>query len=213
MTPPGKERLLGIFHAGVSAVDPSRLLASSLRVDTGSIRLSTAGAGNAIPREGLNKVYVVGGGKAGRTMGNAALRALGGLVEEGVLAVPRGTGGTSGPLRFIEAAHPVPDIGSFAAAREILSVLEKAGENDLVIALISGGGSAMISAPAAGITTEQKAEVSRLLLQAGADIHSFNTVRKHISEVKGGLLARAAHPAAVWALLLSDVPGDDPSVI
>ncbi len=137
----------------------------------------------------------------------------GGFVEEGVLAVPRGAGGIAGPLRFIETAHPVPDIGSFAAAREILAILEKAGENDLVVALISGGGSAMISAPAAGITTEEKAEVSRLLLQAGADIHSFNTVRKHLSEVKGGLLARAACPATVWALLLSDVPGDDPSVI
>ena len=213
MTFPGKEQLLGIFRAGVSAVDPTRLVASSLRADTGWIRLSAAGAENALPRERLNKVYVVGGGKAGRTMGNAALRALGGLVEEGVLAVPQGTGGASGPLRFIEAAHPVPDTGSFAAAREILAILEKAGENDLVVALISGGGSAMMSAPAAGITAEEKAEVSRLLLQAGADIHSFNTVRKHISEVKGGLLARAARPAAVWALLLSDVPGDDPSVI
>lgn len=213
MSSPGKERLLQIFRAGVSAVDPTRLVAASLRADTVSIRLSAPGAENAIPRDRLNGIYVVGGGKAGRTMGNAALRALGDLVEEGVLAVPKGTGGVSGPLRFIEANHPVPDIGSFAAAREILATLEKAGENDLVIALISGGGSAMISAPAPGITAEQKAEVSRLLLQAGADIHSFNTVRKHISEVKGGLLARAAHPASVWALLLSDVPGDDPSVI
>ena len=146
-------------------------------------------------------------------MGDAALRALDGRVAGGALAVPRGTGGSSGPIRFLDAGHPVPDIGSFAAAREILALLEKAGADDLVLALISGGGSAMISAPAAGITPEQKAEVSRLLLQAGADIHSFNTVRKHLSEVKGGLLARAAQPAAVRALLLSDVPGDDPSVI
>jgi hydroxypyruvate reductase len=82
-----------------------------------------------------------------------------------------------------------------------------------VIALLSGGGSAMLSAPAEGITTEEKSETFRLLLRAGADIASFNAVRKHLSEVKGGLLARAAQPAATWALLLSDVPGDDPSVI
>lgn len=209
----GKERLLRWFQAGLTAADPARLVSAALRADANSIFLSVPEAERAMPREALNKVYLVGGGKAGRTMGETALRALPGIVAEGALAVPRGTGGTSGPLRYLESAHPVPDIGSFAAAREILAILEKAGENDLVIALVSGGGSSMISAPAAGITAEQKGEVSRLLLRAGADIASFNTVRRHLSEVKGGLLARAAYPATVWALLLSDVPGDDPSVI
>ncbi|HEX2709778.1 MAG TPA: DUF4147 domain-containing protein, partial [Candidatus Deferrimicrobium sp.] len=119
----------------------------------------------------------------------------------------------SGPVRFAAAGHPVPDIFSLTAAREILSLLERAEKGDLVVALVSGGGSAMLSAPAAGITMEEKAETFRLLLRTGADIASFNAVRKHLSEVKGGLLARAAQPATVWALLLSDVPGDDPSVI
>ncbi|MEW6719197.1 MAG: glycerate kinase [Thermodesulfobacteriota bacterium] len=213
MTSGNRERLLRYFRAAVAAVDPSRIVESALRADGDAIRLSFAGTEHAIPRDRLGRVFVVGGGKAGRTMGNAVHRVLGEIVAEGTLAVPRGAGGNSGPLRFLEAAHPVPDIGSFGAAREILSTLEKAGENDLVIALISGGGSAMISSPAEGITREQKAEVSRLLLRAGADIHSFNTVRKHLSEVKGGLMARAAFPATVWALLLSDVPGDDLSVI
>jgi glycerate-2-kinase len=116
-------------------------------------------------------------------------------------------------VRFVAAGHPVPDIFSLAAAREILSVAECAGKGDLVVALVSGGGSAMLSSPAAEITMEEKAETFRLLLRSGADIASFNAVRKHLSEVKGGLLARAAQPATVWALLLSDVPGDDPSVI
>ena len=146
-------------------------------------------------------------------MGEAALGVLGDLVTEGVMAVPKGKGGTLGPLKFIEASHPVPDLGSFIAASEILALLEKAEEGDLVIALFSGGGSSMISAPAKGITAENKTEVSRLLLHVGADIYQFNTVRKHLSDVKGGLLARAAQPATVWALLLSDVPSDDPSVI
>ncbi|HQU14378.1 MAG TPA: DUF4147 domain-containing protein, partial [Thermodesulfobacteriota bacterium] len=146
-------------------------------------------------------------------MGEAALEALGKRVAGGMIAVPRGAEGRSGPVRFAPAGHPVPDIFSLAAAREILSLLERSGKGDLVVALVSGGGSAMLSAPAAGITMEEKAETFRLLLRAGADIASFNAVRKHLSEVKGGLLARAAQPATVWALLLSDVSGDDPSVI
>jgi glycerate 2-kinase len=209
----GKEQLLRYFRAALEAVDPSSLVASALRSNTDSIRLSAPGAEASFRREALGRIYLCGGGKAGRAMGDAALLTLWGLVSDGALAVPRGRGGSSGPLRFIEAGHPVPDLGSFAVARDILAVLEKAGKNDLVVALISGGGSAMISAPADGVTAEQKAEVSRLLLRAGADIASFNAVRKHLSEVKGGLLARAAYPATVWALLLSDVPDDDPSVI
>jgi glycerate 2-kinase len=213
VTPAPKERLLRYFRTGLAAVEPDRLVTSALRKEPEAILLSAPGAATSLRRRAVENVYVVGGGKAGRAMGEAALRALGELVREGVLAVPRGTGGTHAPLRFLDAGHPVPDLGSFAVAREILAVLEKAGRNDLVIALISGGGSAMISAPVAGVTPEQKAEVSRLLLRAGADIGSFNTVRRHLSEVKGGLLARAAYPATVWSLLLSDVPDDEPAVI
>jgi glycerate 2-kinase len=209
----GKGQLLRYFRAALDAVEPSRLVSSSLRADADAIRLSAPGVEASVPMKDLKKVYLVGGGKAGRAMGDTAMLTLGGLVGDGILAVPRGAGGSSGPTRFIEAGHPVPDIGSLAAARDILAVLENAGKNDLVIALISGGGSAMISAPVLGVTPEEKGEVSRLLLRAGADIASFNTVRKHLSEVKGGLLARASYPAAVWALLLSDVPDDDPSVI
>ena len=213
MSPRGKDRLLGAFRAAVDAVAPARLVASALRVEGDAVVLDAAGVKAAIPLSSLRKIHLVGGGKAGRAMGEAALAALGNRVAGGVIAVPRGAEGQSGPVRFAVAGHPVPDIFSLAAAREILSVMERAGKGDLVVALVSGGGSAMLSAPAAGITMEEKAETFRLLLRAGADIASFNAVRKHLSEVKGGLLARAAQPATVWALLLSDVPGDDPSVI
>jgi len=208
-----KKQLIRYFLKGISAVDPSRLVTDALRWDTFSVSLTVPWAPPLIPRNKLKRVFIVGGGKAGRAMGEAALGVLGDLVTEGVMAVPQGKGGTLGPLKFIEAAHPVPDLGSFIATSEILALLEKAEEGDLVIALLSGGGSSMISAPAKNITTEQKTDVSRLLLHVGADIYQFNTVRKHLSDVKGGLLARAAAPATVWALLLSDVPGDDPSVI
>ena len=213
MNPPEKDRLLRAFRAAVDAVDPARLVASALRVEGDAVMLDVAGVRAAIPLSSLGKIHLVGAGKAGRAMGEAALAALRERVADGVIAVPRGDEGPAGPVRFAAAGHPVPDIYSLAAAREILSVVERAGKGDLVVALVSGGGSAMLSAPAAGITMEAKAETFRLLLRAGADITSFNTVRKHLSEVKGGLLARAAQPATVWALLLSDVPGDDPSVI
>ena len=208
-----KDRLDRCFRAGVDAVDPARLVASALRVEGDAVVLHAAGVRAAIPLSSLWKIYLVGAGKAGRAMGEAALAALGKRVAGGLIAVPRGAEGQSGPVRFAAAGHPVPDIYSLAAAREILSLLESAGKGDLVVALVSGGGSSMLSAPVAGITMEKKAETFRLLLRAGADIASFNAVRKHLSEVKGGLLARAAQPATLWALLLSDVPGDDPSVI
>jgi len=113
-----------------------------------------------------------------------------------MIAVPRGAEGASGPVRFAAAGHPVPDIFSLAAAREILSLLERAGKGDLVVALVSGGGSAMLSSPAAGITMEEKAETFRLLLRAGADIASFQRrAQAPLRESKGGLLARAAQPA------------------
>jgi glycerate 2-kinase len=213
MPPSNKERLLRCFRAAVEAVDPARLVASALRVEGDAVLLDAPGVRASIPLSSLGKIHLVGAGKAGRAMGEAAIAALGKRVAGGVIAVPRGAEGPSGPVRFAAAGHPVPDIYSLAAARELLSLLERAGKGDLVVALVSGGGSAMLSAPAAGITMEEKAETSRLLLRAGADIASFNAVRKHLSEVKGGLLARAAHPATTWALLLSDVPGDDPSVI
>ena len=213
MNPPGKDRLLRTYLAAVDAVDPACLVASALRVEGDAVVLDAPGVRAAMPLSSLRKIHLVGAGKAGRPMGEGALAALGKRVAGGVIAVPRGAEGPSGPVRFAAAGHPVPDIFSLAAAREILSLLERAGKGDLVVALLSGGGSAMLSSPAAGITIEEKAETSRLLLRAGAEIASFNTVRKHLSEVKGGLLARAARPATLWTLLLSDVPGDDPSVI
>jgi hydroxypyruvate reductase len=213
VNPPEKDRLLRAFRAAVDAVDPARLVASALRVEGDAVVLDSPGVRAAMPLSSLRKIHLVGAGKAGRAMGEAALAELDERVADGVIAVPRGAEGSSGPVQFLAAGHPVPDIFSLAAARAILSLLERAGKGDLVIALVSGGGSAMLSAPAEGITMEEKADASRILLRAGADIASFNAVRKHLSEVKGGLLARAAHPATVWALLLSDVPGDDPSVI
>jgi hydroxypyruvate reductase len=213
MTVTGKDSLLRIFRAALSSVDPALLVTDALRRGPEGLSLACGGTVAFAPWTGTKNVYVVGGGKAGRTMGEAAIAAIGDRVAAGVLAVPPGSGGSAGAVRFIEAGHPLPDRGSLEAAREIVSLLSGAGERDLVIALISGGGSAMIAAPVDGVSAAEKAALSKLLLRAGADIATINTVRKHLSLVKGGRSALAAHPARVWALLLSDVPGDDPSVI
>jgi glycerate 2-kinase len=116
-------------------------------------------------------------------------------------------------VEVIEAAHPVPDAAGRAAARRILEYAKSAGADDLVLCLISGGASALLALPAEGLALDDKQAVNRALLASGADIAQMNAVRKHLSAIKGGRLAAAAHPAQVVSLLISDVPGDDPAVI
>jgi len=206
-------RLESIYRAAVAAVEPGLLVRKSMRADSGGISFGEGAGADTVPWDGIRSICLVGGGKAGRGMGGAAASILGERLTAGVVAVPAGQGGSIGPLRFLEAGHPVPDAGSAAAAREILSLLHAARKEDLVIALVSGGGSAMISAPADGITAEEIDAVNRILLRSGADIRSVNIVRKHLSSVKGGRMAAAASPARVVALMLSDTPGDDPSTL
>jgi len=208
-----KEGLIAIYRAAVAAVDPGRRVRESMRADPRGIAFSGGPSEEFFPWEEIRSIFVVGGGKAGRRMGEAAVSILGERVTAGVLAVPSGQGGTAGTVRFLEAGHPVPDEGSLEASREILSLLSGAREQDLVVALVSGGGSSMVSAPVEGVTLGEKGSVSRLLPRSGIDIRSLNIVRKHLSSIKGGKLAAAAYPARVRALLLSDVPGEDPSVL
>jgi len=208
-----KAFLTNLFLAAVASVDPARLVHGALHRNAEGISLSGGGARSTLPWTSVERIFLVGGGKAGRPMAQAAASALKGKVAAGAVAVPKGEGGFLDAVALIEAGHPLPDEGSRKAAQTMLDVVSRAGENDLVIALISGGGSAMISAPPEGVSSPDKEAVFRLLLRSGADITEFNTVRKHLSRVKGGRMAQAAHPARVWALMLSDVPGDDPSVI
>ncbi len=116
-------------------------------------------------------------------------------------------------IEIVEAAHPVPDAAGEAAARRILELARGAGPDDLVLCLISGGGSALLALPAEGLTLADKQAVNKALLASGADIGQMNVVRKHLSAIKGGRLAAAAHPAKVVSLLISDIPGDDPAAI
>ncbi len=188
------EFLLGLFKAAVAAADPTKLL-------TG--RLPTAPAGRTL---------VVGAGKAAAGMALAVERGWEGPLE-GLVVTPYGLGATCERITLVEAAHPVPDAAGRDAAARILQLAAGLEADDLMLCLVSGGGSAMLELPAEGLTLEDIRAVTAALLRSGATIAEMNCVRKHLSAVKGGRLAEAAHPARVVTYLISDVPGDDPAVI
>jgi hydroxypyruvate reductase len=159
------------------------------------------------------RVLVVGAGKASGAMAAAAETILGDRIAGGLVVVKDGYVAETRRIRLVEAGHPVPDARGEAAARQIRALVEEAGPDDLVLVLVSGGGSALTPAPVPPITLADKQAMTRLLLSAGASINQLNAVRKHCSLLKGGQLARAAPPARVHALLLSDVIGDPLDVI
>ena len=192
------ESARSIFDAALVAGDVRPLVARAL-------------AGIAAPSRG--RVLVVGAGKASGAMAAAVEEAWGDRVTGGVVAVKDGYTARTRKIRLVEAGHPVPDERGAAAAREIRAVAESAGAEDLLLVLVSGGGSALTPAPVPPITLADKQALTRLLLAAGATINQLNAVRKHCSLLKGGQLARAAAPARVDALLLSDVVGDPLDVI
>ena len=168
-----------------------------------------------LPPPPSGRTIVVGAGKAAAAMARAveahwpADQPLNGLV---VTRYGHGVG-PLGRIEVVEASHPVPDAAGQAAAARILDLVRSLGPDDLVLCLISGGGSALLSLPAPGVELEDKQAVNRALLRSGAGIHDINCVRKHLSAIKGGRLVVAAAPAQVVSLVISDVPGDDPSVI
>ena len=162
---------------------------------------------------GFRRVWVIGAGKAGASMARAAERALGRAIAGGLVNVKYGHVAKLRRVELNECGHPVPDQRGVAGAERIAAIAAAAGKDDLVLCLISGGASALLPLPAPPVTLAEKQEVTRLLLASGADIHEINTVRKHLSAIKGGQLARLAWPARVEALLVSDVIGDDLDVI
>ncbi len=160
-----------------------------------------------------NRVLVVGAGKASAAMAKAVEDLLGDRISDGLVSVKYGHGLPLNKVRVREGGHPLPDTAGEQAAREIVDLLASAGEKDLVISCISGGGSALLPAPAQGLTLQDKRVLTERLSAVGADIHELNAVRKHMSVTKGGNLMRIAYPAFVINLMLSDVVGDDPQTI
>jgi len=201
---------LACHAAALAAVEPGALVAAHLARDAGTLRLrDDVAASHAGP------VLVVGAGKAALAMARAAAAAAGSACRGGIVIVPHGGDGPCpGGVEVLTGAHPVPDAAGAEATRRLLVAVASAGPDTLVLVVLSGGASALLVAPASGLTLADKQALTARLLAAGADIAELNAVRKHCSRVKGGGLLRAARQAAgVWTLLLSDVVGDDPATI
>jgi hydroxypyruvate reductase len=185
-----------IFETGLLAADPKEAVKRHLRIE-----------------EGFSAIYVVGAGKAVSPMALGCEEVLGERIKDGIVITKYGH---SMPIKIVkqrEAGHPIPDTKGVSATEEVIQLISSAGEGDLVIVLISGGASSLLVKPASNISLKEKQKLTDALLKSGADISEINTVRKHISEVKGGRLAEIAYPAKVLSLILSDVVGDRTDVI
>lgn len=204
------ELAMDCVEAGIRAADPERATRERVRVADGQLHVS----GSEYDLVDHDRVVVLGGGKAAAGVTQALETALGDHLTEGVVAVP-GDADTSGLDRVeaTTAGHPTPTDGSVAAGERTLAAATKADARTLVLAVVTGGGSACLAAPAGDLSLDDLRGVTDGLLAAGADIDETNAVRKHVSALKGGRLAQAATPATVVGVLVSDVVGDDPAVI
>ncbi len=190
----GRQCLRGLFNAALQAVDPLQSVPRHL------------------PPRPRGRTVVVGAGKAAARMALALEQSWDGPLS-GLVVTRYGHGEPCRHIEVVEAGHPMPDDAGLQAAQRIRAMVEGLGADDLVIALVSGGGSALLTAPAAGITLEDKRAVTSALLRSGAAIGEMNCVRRHLSSIKGGKLGDACGAASVWTLVLSDVPGDDPRTV
>src|ERR1700688_2169359 len=200
MAASARELLESLFRTAVAAAHPSQCLPTNLPEPPPRGRLVLLAAGKA----------------AGSMTQTAEQHYLGRVSEErltGIAVTRHGYGRPTRRIPVVEAGHPVPDEAGLAGTERALALADGAGEQDLVLVLLSGGASANWIAPAAGITLAEKQATTRALLRSGANIGEINCVRKHLSRIKGGRLARRAHPARLVTLAISDVPGDDPAVI
>lgn len=200
-----------VSRAAVEAVDPGRLIIKNVfRVAAGaSGKDAVTVQGQVFDLGAYDRVFLAAFGKAAAAMAAAMADILGDRLTRGVVASPDAESGARGRLEFIKGSHPLPDEGSVEGARRVLALAEEAGEKDILFLCVSGGGSALLCLPADSLTLEDKRRVTQALLKAGADITELNAVRKHISAVKGGRLARAASPATVVSLVVSDVLEND----
>ena len=204
-----RDNALRIFLAGVRGVLPEKLVTDVLQLK-GQVLV----AGNhEVSLEGIEKILVIGAGKASAAMGHYVECILGDRISGGHIVVKYGHSCTLKKIRVTEAGHPVPDENGFMAAREIKKIASDASANDLVICLISGGASALLSDLPEGLIPEELYIVNNLLIRSGATINEINCVRKHLSSIKGGQLVRTIRPARLITLIISDVIGNHLDVI
>jgi len=204
-----KKTAAGIFKAGISAVDPEICVSKSLVMVNNMLHIKDS----SFCLDDIRRIYLIGAGKASAAMARAAETILGDHIHDGLVITKYDHGMPLNKCRLMEAGHPLPDENGRRATDELLSLMAGAGPSDLIICMISGGGSALTPAPAKGICLADKQETTRLLLSCGATIHEINTIRKHLSRIKGGQLCRSVQGAHVVSLILSDVIGDNLDII
>ena len=197
-----------LLLAGLDAADPESAIQRAVRIKNNSLRVGT----QEYDLAGFSRIVCIGAGKASGAMAAAVERQFGSRLEGGLVVVNDSHAGKTKRIRLLEARHPVPDHRSEKAARKMVRLLESLTNRDLVLMVLSGGASSLLAAPAVGLTLKEKQLTTRLLLRSGATIQEINTVRKHLSGIKGGRLAGAT-AATVMTLVLSDVPGDDLATI
>jgi glycerate 2-kinase len=200
---------LDCVEAGIRAADPERATSERIRLEGDRLHIVDA----SYDLTAYDRVVVLGGGKAAAGIARGLEAALGDRLAAGVVAVPEDTGADLDCIEAVPAGHPTPTEGSVRAGERVLTMARDADTRTLVLAVIAGGGSALLAAPAGDLALDDLRAATDDLLAAGADIDDINAVRKHVSALKGGRLARAAAPATVVGLLVSDVIGDDPAVI
>jgi hydroxypyruvate reductase len=197
-----------IFQAALKAVDPYTLVKQSLKLNGSILIIDTPSAKKTFDLTKFRRIFVVGGGKAVAPMGRAIEEILGARLTRGIINVKYGYIEKLNKMKIIEAGHPIPDDAGVRGVEGIITLIKGSGESDLVLSLISGGGSALLPAPVNGIKLSEKQELTHLLLNCGADIWEINAIRKHISQIKGGRLAELAYPSTTINLALSDVVSD-----
>src|SRR6266511_1114832 len=194
----------GIFMAGVKSADPVDGIKTNVRLRDDYLQI----ADRSYRLSNVRNILVVGCGKAAAKMALAIEDLLGDRVSGGIVVVKYGYALSLERIKVVEAGHPIPDEAGVDGDRQIIELVRTAGENDLVLFLISGGGSALLPGPADGLTLAEKQRTTQMLLQSGATIQEVNAVRKHISKLKGGRFAKLVAPANLVSLILSDVVGD-----
>ncbi len=204
-----REKILPILSAALAAVDPINAVKAHMSLADDELRIGE----RIYDLKKYRNIYVIGGGKAGGSMARATEEILGGRLTAGLINTKYGYIAETDVVRINEAGHPIPDAAGMAGAREMVKLADGASHEDLVICLISGGGSALMTLPVEGVTLADMEALTSALLRCGATINEINTIRKHLSQIKGGNLSRLAYPAEVVSLILSDVVGNPLDVI
>ncbi|HUW96357.1 MAG TPA: glycerate-2-kinase family protein, partial [Anaerolineae bacterium] len=204
-----RQRILPILDAALQAVDPIAAIKRQVHLEGNKLLIGE----RTYDLDKYQNIYVVGGGKAGGSMAKATEDILGDRVTAGMINTKYGYLADTRIVRINEAGHPLPDAAGMAGTGQMVDLARQASEDDLVVCLISGGGSALMTLPVEGVSLGDMEALTLALLRCGATINEINTIRKHLSQIKGGNLSRAAYPAEVVSLILSDVVGNPLDVI